>query len=330
MDSSYEDVERGLSGVVIVVPRTPRRREQVARSERFLSLLLNRSLWATCRHRRRRNEATMWRMVRRSMWWHWRRMRGVRRVRRRSERVWWHGRWVEGVGRPQWRRMEGRRRKVGELREVRSTARRDPGHVRWRGSAHRVCLVAVDGSISSLLLKWSGLRRRRPGAGFMEAPLVSATIVEGSTLDHIGWRSYDTTTVTGSKVSTALLFKHATVVERPGCLSHQTVGRRVRERAIRTWCMVDGNVPATERVLERAITTWCVVERNVSADPTGQIFSLSQTCKGTKSLAVGPRRNTARDLRARWWRRSARLRAARRKRNLKTVSHIVLQSTHEL
>jgi hypothetical protein len=215
------------------------------------------------------------------------------------------------------------------LRQVRSTSWRDPGHVRWRGSAHRIRVVAVDGSISSLLLKWSGLRRRRPGAGFMKASLVSATIFKDSTLDLISWR-YDESSEIVFQVSTALMFERAAIIECPGCPSHQTVGSRVRERAITTWCVVEGNVPPTERVLEGAITTWCVVERNVRTNSTCEICSLSRTCRGTKSLAVGPRRNTARDLRARWRRSRARLRAARRKRNLKTVSHIVLQSTHKL
>jgi hypothetical protein len=223
--------------------------------------------------------------------------------------------------------MEGRWRKVDRVREVRSTSWRNPGLDRWRGSAHRICVVAVDGSISSLLMSWSGLRRRRPGAGFMEASFVSATIFEDSTLDLISWR-YDKSSETVSKVSTALMFECAAVVECPGCLGHQTVGSRVRERAIRTWCVVERNVPARERVLKRAIRTWCVVERNVRTTKTTEELCRRSPDAITRAAAAWRRRNAARNLRVRWWRRSARLRAARRKRNLETVSHIVLQSNY--
>lgn len=191
----------------------------------------------------------------RDRWHGWKMPEGPegRVVRYMSGSGWWNG-WIERVGRPRRRRMKGRRWEVPEVRDVRSTSRRDPGLERRRGSAHRIRIVAVESSILCLPLSWSKLRRRRPGAGYVEAPLVSATIFEGSTLDLIGWR-YDQTTETGSKVFTALLFEHAACVECPGCLSHQTVG---------------------SRVLERAVMMWCVVERNVRATgSTGEIFSLS-------------------------------------------------------
>jgi hypothetical protein len=199
----------------------------------------------------------------------------------------WNG-WIERVGRLRRCRLEGRRRKLGMLRQVRSTCWRDSGHVRWRGSAHRIRVVAVNGSLSSLLPNWSGLRRRRPGAGFIEAPLVSAAIVEGSALDLIGWYSYVKITV-AAKDSTALLFERAAVIECPGCLSHQTVGSWIRKGAIRTWCVVKGNVPATERVLERAIRTGCVAGRNVRATQTTEELWSGKGVERTISLAVGSR-----------------------------------------
>jgi hypothetical protein len=122
----------------------------------------------------------------------------------------------------------------------------------------------------------------------MKAPLVSATIFEGSTLDLIGWCCYVKITV-AAKDSTALLFERAAVIECPGCLSHQTVGSGIREGAIRTWCVVKGNVPATERVLERAIRTGCVAGRNVRATQTTEELWSGTGIEGTKSLVVGSR-----------------------------------------
>jgi hypothetical protein len=71
-----------------------------------------------------------------------------------------------------------------------------------------------------------------------------------------------------------------------------------------------------------------VVERNVRTTKTTEELCRRSPDAITRAAAAWRRRNAARNLRVRWWRRSARLRAARRKRNLETVSHIVLQSNY--
>lgn len=92
-----------------------------------------------------------------------------------------------------------------EVWDVRSTSCREPGLERRRGSAHRIRVVAVNGSISSLLLSWSGLWRRRFRAKSMEAPYVPLTSLEVPAVGSILWHNdWDMLPV---KDSDALLFK---------------------------------------------------------------------------------------------------------------------------
>lgn len=85
-----------------------------------------------------------------------------------------------------WDEVASRRWQTPERWELGSTSWREHAHARWRGSVHRVG-VALVGSIVSLILSLVLLVRRRPGANFLVAQLVSPASNEGLALDFSSW-----------------------------------------------------------------------------------------------------------------------------------------------
>lgn len=75
--------------------------------------------------------------------------------------------------------------------------------------------------------------------------------------------------------------------------------------------------------------SWCLVEQAVLTTKTADSLSRGTgwcvTMTETQGLANGSGRSITRDVRTRWWRRSARLRTAWWKRNLRNVSRVVGQ-----